>query len=207
MANAAYKVKQDITIPRAVSEEEHDGETTYTNESVNYGAGDYVLEENISPPVLERVQAGDLEDFLESADREEAESALRAGEGYGTFIAEHSAEAFILDQYGHTVVPREQVVEAASAGVEDAAKAAEEAKADDADARDLPGLPEEEVDEDQIPDERPPGITVGGARVEASGGEVKPRTARARPAARQSAAEGQAGAHPARSRPAQAKPE
>jgi hypothetical protein len=72
----AYKVKQDTTIPRAVSSEEVDGETTYQNESVNYGAGDYVLEEEISPPWLESLQSGDqMDEFLESVDRDEAEKA------------------------------------------------------------------------------------------------------------------------------------
>lgn len=197
MANA-YKVKQDTTMPRAVASEEHDGETYYQTESVTYAAGDYVLEENIAPPFLE---AGNLDDFLESADREEAENALRAGQGYGTFIPEHSAEAFILDQYGHTVVPREQVVELAAAGNEAAAAAAEEAKADDADARDLPGLPEEEVPEEQVPAERPPGVAIGSAAAESKGAEPK-KSGRAKPQAKAQSAE-----H-ARARPAaQAKPE
>lgn len=169
MANA-YKVKQDITIPRAVSSEEHDGQTTYDTESVNYGVGDYVLEESISPPVLERVQGGELDDFLESADRDEAENALRAGETYGTFVAEHSAEAFILDQYGHTVVPREQAVELSAAGAEAATEHMDKVKSDESDARALPGLPEDEVSEDQVPAERPPGIPIGDTLARAKGG-------------------------------------
>ena len=180
MANA-YKVKQDITIPRAVASEEHDGKTYYQNESVTYGAGDYVLEEDISPEVLERVEG--MDDFLESADRDEAENALRAGAGYATLVAEHSNEAFILDQYGHTVVPREQVVELAAAGAEASAKASEEAKADGADERNLPGLPEEEVPEEQVPAERPPGIAIGQAAAEAAGAEPK-KSGRAKPQAK-----------------------
>lgn len=191
MANA-YKVKQDVTIPRAVASEEHDGQTYYQNQSVNYGVGDYVLEEDISPPVLE---AGGLDDFLESVDRSEAENALRAGQGYGTFIAEHSAEAFILDQYGHTVVPREQVVELASAGVEAFATASEEAKADGAADRDIKGLPEEEVPEDQVPAERPPGVAIGQAAAEAAGAEPK-KSGRAKPQAKAQSA-GHASARPA----------
>lgn len=179
MANA-YKVKQDTTLPRAVASEEHEGKTYYQTESVTYAAGDYVLEEDISPPFLE---AGDLDDFLESADRDEAENALRAGAGYATFVAEHSNEAFILDQYGHTVVPREQVVELAAAGAEASAKASEEAKADGADERDLPGLPEEEVPEEQVPAERPPGIAIGQAAAEAAGAEPK-KSGRAKPQAK-----------------------
>lgn len=198
MANAAYKVTQDITIPRAVASEElADGTTVYQNESVNYGVGDYVLEENISPPVLEHVDQ--LKDFLESVDRKEAENALRAGEGYGTFVAEHSAEAFILDQYGHTVVPREQVVELAAAGADAAKEAAEAAKEDDADKRDLPGLPEDEVDEDQVPAERPPGVALGEAAAQAKGGGGK-AAARARPQAAKSSGSGGGAAH---ARPAQ----
>ena len=196
MANA-YKIKQDTTLPRAVSSEEHDGETTYQTESVTYAAGDYVLEENISPAFLE---AGDLDDFLESADRDEAEAALRAGAGYSTFVAEHSNEAFILDQYGHTVVPREQVVELAAAGVEPTNKAIEEAKSDDADQRDLPGLPEEEVDEDQVPAERPPGIPVGPALAESKGGEPAKKSGRAKPQAKSPQGEGHARARPAQTK-------
>ena len=192
MANA-YRVKQDTTIPRVVASEERGDETYYQTESVTYGAGDYVLEEDISPQFLE----GDLDDFLESADREEAENALRAGAGYGVLIAEHSNEAFILDQYGHTVVPREQVVELAAAGAEAQKSAMEEAKSDDADERDLPGLPEEEVPEEQVPAERPPGVLIGQAAAEAAGAEPK-KSGRAKP---------QAAASPARARPAQPRTE
>lgn len=194
MANA-YRAKQDVTIPRAVSSEEHDGKTTYQTQSVTYAAGDYVLEEDISPPVLE---ADNLDDFLESADRDEAENALRGSADYGTFAAEHSNEAFILDQYGHTVVPREQVVALAAAGAEATAKAVEEATADDAAERDLPGVPEEEVDEDEVPAERPPGIAIGQAAAEAAGEAPRGRKAtRAKPQAAKQSESGPARAKPA----------
>jgi hypothetical protein len=185
VASDAYKVKQDVSIPRAVRQVDElpDGTKTYETEGRTYAVGDYVLSEDISPPILERVEAGELDDFLEAASLEDAEAAMRAQAGYGTFAAEHSMEAYILDQYGHTVVPREQMVELAAAGNEASAEAAEEAKADGADERDLPGLPEDEVDEENLPDERPPGIAVGEALAESKGGgSDKPKT-RARPQA------------------------
>lgn len=176
MANDAYLVKQDITLPRAISlqEELPDGTKVYNEESINYGAGDYVLSENVSPSVMEMVTGGELGDFLEPADRDEAEAAMREGT-FGTFIAEHSAEAYILDQYGHTVVPREQAVEVSAAGNEGASAFMEKVKGDELDVRDLPGLPEDEVPEDQVPAERPPGVQVGEALAEAAGsGEAPP---------------------------------
>jgi hypothetical protein len=180
MAEGAYKVKQDISIPRPVRESElPDGTKVEETEGRTYGVGDYVLEEDISSAVKDRIESGDLDDFLESVGREEAEEAMK-GVGYGTFIAQHSAEAFVLDQYGHTVVPREQVVELASAGAEEVSQRIEEAKEDDADERNVPGLPEEEVDEEQAPAELPPGVSVGAAKAEAQGGS-KRSGKRARP--------------------------
>lgn len=187
----AYKVKQDISLPRAVREVDElpDGTKVYETEGHNYGVGSYVLEEDISPDVLERLQeSGKLDDFLESVGRDEAEAAMRAQAGYGTFVAQHSAEAFILDQYGHTVVPREQAVELAAAGSDAVSEAVEEAKQDDADKRNLPGLPEEEVDEEQVPAEMPPGIPVGEAAAEAKG--AGKRKARTRPGGQQVQATG-----------------
>lgn len=203
MAEGAYKVKQDVSIPRAVRQidELPDGTKTYETEGRTYAAGDYVLEEDISPDVLERLQeSGQMDDFLESASREDAENAMRVG-SYGTFIAEHSAEAYILDQYGHTVVPRDQVVELAAAGAEDEASAMEEAKSDGADERDLPGLPEDEVDEENVPAEMPPGILIGEARAESKGGGGQAKT-RARPQSAQASQE--SSGHARRGRPPKA---
>jgi len=170
----AYKVKQDVAIPRAIREADEfaDGTVVYETVGHNYPAGSYVLAEEISPDVRERVENGELDHLLEEVDREEAEE-YRASEAYagqyGTFVPEHSAEDTILNEYGHETVPRDEVLELQSAGADEAREALEAAKEDDADARPnlsapfTPGPKDDEVavpesdeprDEDESEDER-----------------------------------------------------
>ena len=129
----AYKVKQDITIPRAIRplEELPDGTVTYETEGRNYPAGSYVLADNISPPVRERVENGELDAYLEEASGEDAEAATALAERaefYSTFIPEHEVEAYQMAAYGHETVPRNQVLELRAAGAEQAGANLEAAK-------------------------------------------------------------------------------
>ena len=196
----AYKVKQDITIPRAVRplEELPDGTVTYETEGRNYPAGSYVLADNISPPVRERIENGELDGFLEEASGDEAEAAQRLGERaefYSTFIPEHEVEAYQMSLYGHEIVPRNQVLELRAAGAEQASTNLEDAKSAGLDERpaldpevhpsnpELPSLAEVSRGEaENVPDggeveippglEFPPGLPVGDDLAAAEGADV-----------------------------------
>jgi hypothetical protein len=133
----AYRAKQDTSLPRAVrllDEDEIQGKI-YQTVGVAYRAGDYILAENISPPLRESIENGDLDDLLEPADRKEAEAALSEDPAKGLFIPEHEAERYAMLQYGHRVVEKDQVLELKSAGADGAREALEAAKDDGLDER------------------------------------------------------------------------
>lgn len=156
MANDAYKVLQDTSLPKAlyvVSDDEIAGKR-YETEGRTYDAGSYVLAEDITPPLREAIENGSHDGILEPVSREEAEEALTVNER-STFAPEHSVEAQALAAYGHKLVDRDTVLELRSAGAEDAREAQEAAKADGADER--PNLSFEEA-----PD---PGADDGNAKV------------------------------------------
>jgi len=178
----AYRVKADTTFPTAVRKVDEliDGQEVYETVGVPYAEGEFLLAEALTPRDRERAENGDLDHLLEPADKEEAEGALNPSEK-GVFIAEHAAEAFILNEYGHEVVPKDQVLELKSAGADAAQEAQDAAKADGADERDLPGLPQEPV-EDTGNLEQPPGVVVGEAKVAAETTEAPAPKGRARKA-------------------------
>lgn len=197
----AYKLKADASFPRVVRVAETvNGETVEETEGVNYAAGDYVLAENLSPRDRDRAESGDLDHLLEGVSREEAENALRFGGDYGTFIPEHGNEEYILNEYGHQTVPRDQVLELKSAGAEAAKSAFEAAHENGAGERpglttpDIPSLVEasnegksvvpsdsEHVAEEELVGvEQPPGIQVGKEAAAAEGAEEQPQK-RSRP--------------------------
>lgn len=132
----AYKLKADTSLPRAIREVETlaGGETVYETEGHNYAKGDYVLAENIAPFVREKADSGDLDHLLEPVSRKEAEEGM-AESNFGTYIPEHEAERVVLEDAGHTVVPRSQVLELMSEGADDAKSALESAKDSGADER------------------------------------------------------------------------
>ena len=208
----AYKVKADTSFPRVIREVDNAwGEKVTETEGQAFAAGDYVFADELSPRDRERAESGDLDHLLEEADAEEAEKS-RVGSETSTFIPDHEAEAYILEQYGHQVVPRDQVLELASAGADAAKEAIQEAHKDGADerpaltAREVPSLTEaanegksvvpdtpkdEQVDEDDLRGvEQPPGIAVGKDKAEAEGEQPK----RSRPT-RTAKDEHQAAAH------------
>lgn len=211
MADAkVYKVLKDISIPRAVAlvGENPDGTTRYQTEGRNYPAGTYVLSNNIVPTVNDRVENGEFEDTLEEVSGREADAVRELGESaefYGTYIPEHEVESYYFRQYGHTVVPRDQVIEMKSAGADAAAENLEAARESPLNARDLPKHADEvpslaevsrgeedavvpldsehvEVDESV---EQPPGLPVGDALAKAEGGEDAVPRKRGRPRKKQ----------------------
>jgi hypothetical protein len=211
----AYKLKADASFPRVIREATTiHGETVQETEGFNYQTGGYVLAENMTPRDRERAENGDLDHILEPADRDEALAAIDAVE-HGTFIPDHEAEAFILEGYGHHVVPRDQVLELKSAGADDAKAALEASRKDGADerpnltAREVPSLAEaseegksvvpdtpdnEKVDEDTLRGvEQPPGLAVGKDKAEAEGAEAE-SPKRQRPQRQQKKEESTAGA-------------
>jgi hypothetical protein len=181
----AYKVTQDVSLPRALrlSEELIDGEKLYETEGVNYAAGDYVLAKDLAPNLRERAENGELDHVLEEVSLEEAEEGIRlAGLTQGTFIPDHEVEAYYLDLAGHNTVPRDQVLELKSEGSDSAKEALEAAKDSGSDERpglpdrtpEVPSLVEASLDADttvspqdsehvEVPKgtEQPPGIPVG----------------------------------------------
>lgn len=198
-----YKVKKDISLPRAVSliGETPEGKPRYQTEGRNYPAGSYALQENISPTVQERVNNGDLDDFLEEVSGNEANAVRELGNDdqfFGTYIPEHEVESYYFRNYGHTVVPRDQVIEMKAAGSDAAAENLANAKEDGADEREMlpryadevPSLAEvsrgeeeavvpldsDHVDtEDLAGVEQPPGLPVGDDLVAAEGGTPRKR--------------------------------
>lgn len=189
----AYKLKADASFPRVVREVTNiHGEQVQETEGFSYAEGGYVLAENLTPRDRERAENGDLDHLLEAADRDEAEAYFNSIDR-GVFIPDHEAEAFILEQYGHQVVPRDQVLELKSAGAEAAQEALELSKQDGADerpnltSREVPSLAEastegksvvpdtpddEKVDEDALRGvEQPPGVAVGPDKAAAEGAE------------------------------------
>ncbi len=197
VATEVYKVKEDVTLQRAVSElppRFSDGPPRYQTEGRNYPVGSYALASNISPPLLERIEDGELDRFLEPVDGEEAEAALSLGDSealFGTFIPEHEVEAYLLNRYGHATVPRDQVLELKSAGAEAAAVNVQEALDNEPPAEEnpLPNFTDEvpsladvsrgdvdpgpiDTEHIEVPGdlEQPPGLPVGEQLAGAEGG-------------------------------------
>jgi hypothetical protein len=213
MAKAeAYKVKKDISLTRAIREigERVDGSKLYEQRGVNYPVGSFVLSKNISPPLRERVENGELDDFLEPADGDEAKAAISLGElgsYFGTYIPEHEVESYLLREYGHTTVPRDQVLELKSAGAEAAAEALEASREGEPSDEDNPLPKNAEVVpaladvsrgdyEAVVPEnsehvdvpagiEQPPGLPVGDTLAAAEGGGPAKKRGRPRKSAQQ----------------------
>lgn len=144
----AYKLKRDASIPRAIREVEElaGGEVLYETEGINYREGDYVLAEEISPPIRERIENGELDSVLEEASKDDALAARRAGEQqarFGLFTPEHETEAEALESYGHETISRDVAIEQNAAGADAAKEALEAGKEDGRDKR--PNLTSPEV--------------------------------------------------------------
>jgi hypothetical protein len=136
----AYKVKQDVSLPRAIRElyddsQNRGGQVFYQTEGRSYSAGDYVLAEDITPPLRKKAEDGDLDHLLEPVDVEEAREVLdglRRSAHVGSFVAEHAVEAHAMELAGHEVempgagteqvlsdVPVDQSTEQVTAGAEE----------------------------------------------------------------------------------------
>lgn len=137
MADEAYKLKQDTSLPRAIAligEDELQGKI-YETEGRTYDAGTYVLADDISPPVREAIERGDYDAVLEPASRSDYDEWI---DSLGTAVLrvpEHSVEHLALVQDGKKIVDRETAIQLRSLGSDDVAKAIEDAKADGADER------------------------------------------------------------------------
>jgi len=189
----AYKLKADASLPQAIREADElvDGQKIYETIGRNYAAGDYVLASDITPPLRERAENGDLDHLLEAVSLEEAQENLNRVETR-VEIPEHEAERVVLEDAGAQIVPREQVLDLKSAGAEAASANLEAAKSDGVDERPnltAPETPqvnheqaavatgEDSVDEEKLVGvEQPPGHIVGPDLEAAEGdGEVKPK--------------------------------
>ena len=123
----AYKVLRDTTFPKPLR-------TAVTTEGVEitetlgvaYAAGEYLLEEDLTERDRERVENGDLEDFLEDASTDDYEASKRAEKGL--FIPEHEVERYALLAEGHRIVEKDQLLDLRTAGSDAVASYMEESK-------------------------------------------------------------------------------
>lgn len=134
--DGAYKILQDTSLPRAVARLEDDvnGNEQYQTEGRAYRAGEYVLAEDVTPPVRESIDNGDWDGIVESVSRDEAVEAINYQQ-VGVFAPEHAVEHQALVEAGHKVLDRQGVLEARSLGSDDAAAAIEAQKEEIGDER------------------------------------------------------------------------
>jgi len=118
MANDAYKVLQDtvlkVSLRRVVN---IDGVEIEEGTGQVFGAGEYVLADELTTADRERAENGDLDHLLEPADKQGAEEA-RAVVSTGLHIPEHEVERYALLDAGHRVIEKDQVLELRSAGAD-----------------------------------------------------------------------------------------
>lgn len=195
----AYRLLADASFPTALRKdggEDLDGNPTYLTAGRNYAEGSFVYADDLTPRDRKRAEDGELDHLLEGASRDDADAYYELRDR-GVFIPEHEAEEVILDGYGHTVVPRDQVLELKAAGSDAAAEAQETALADGAGDRpnlsrpeypslaevsqgDVENVPKDSdpVDEDVLDEalsssvrgvEQPPGVQVGNAKAAQEG--------------------------------------
>lgn len=134
----AYKLKADTSFPR-VLRETSDGQEEVEGRA--YNAGDYVLAADLNARDRDRAENGELDHLLEESSVEDAEAAQLVNE-FGVFIPEHEAQRVILEEAGHKIVPRDQVLELKSAGADEAREQFEGAIEDDASERPALTAPE-----------------------------------------------------------------
>lgn len=210
----AYKLKADASFPKAIRKVALliDGQEVYETTGVNYVAGTYLYEADLTPRDRERASNGDLDHLLESASAKEADDFYATGDK-GVFIPEHEAERVILDEYGHETVPRDQVLELKSLGADDAKEVQTAALEDGASERpqlteptypsladvslgDVNNVPEdsEHVSDEKLAGpssasrgvEQPPGLLVGQDKAQAEADPAAPKK-RGRPAKKEAA--------------------
>jgi predicted DNA-binding protein (UPF0251 family) len=148
----AYRAKADVSIPRPVAKLSGEGdEAVYATEGVNYPAGSHILASNMEPHVRKRAEAGELDHLLEPASLEDAQNAPVGEPEFAVFVPEHEAEAHVLEQYGHTIVPQEQELEVLSLGAERAAEYQQAVKDAGLDRR--PAQEVMQAERERVPDE------------------------------------------------------
>lgn len=108
----AYRMKADVSLPRAIREVETlaGGEKVYETEGRNYAAGAVVLARDISPTVVEKIENGELDHLLEEVSMEDAETVL-GKTSVPTYAPEHEAERVVLEEAGNNVLSKEEIVQ------------------------------------------------------------------------------------------------
>jgi len=106
-----YQVKVDVSLPRAIREVETlvNGEKLYETEGRNYAAGSFVNAADITPPLREKAENGELDHLLTAVDQPPADTEP------GAVIAEHEAEAQVFIEDGKKVLNKEEVLNLLSA--------------------------------------------------------------------------------------------
>jgi hypothetical protein len=117
-----YRAKVDVSFPKVIAKL---GENDEAVEGVNYPAGSLIRHDSLQKHVKDRIESGELDWALDPVEDDEFDSEIGVQEhgesSTGVFIAEHEAEAHALRMGGHIVVPKDQALEAASAGQQHAA--------------------------------------------------------------------------------------
>lgn len=128
MANDAYKVLADTSIPRPLRTSVNiEGVEIEEVSGQAYAAGDYVFAEELTARDRQRAEDGELDHLLDAVSREEAQEA-RTALVSGLHIPEHEVERYALLDAGHRVIERDQVLELRAAGAEAAREAVEASK-------------------------------------------------------------------------------
>jgi hypothetical protein len=152
-----YRAKQDVSIPRVVSRVSGEGDDAeFETEGVNYPAGSLVNSEHMTPRDRRRADEGELGHLLDPIPDDEAESYGYVGHDpgepeFGIFMPEHEAEAHALRQYGHVVVPKDQIIEAQSVSAEHHAAYQQAVKTAGLDKRPMQEIMQQEPP--RVPDE------------------------------------------------------
>jgi hypothetical protein len=127
----AYRALHDVTLPRVIAKIKGEGDTAeYATEGVNYPVGSVIHHDSLTPRDKERIKEHQLDHLLEPVSDAMAEAYPQheVEPEFGVFVAEHEAEAFALEQYGHTVIPKDQELELLSADAQHAKEYQEQAK-------------------------------------------------------------------------------
>lgn len=155
----AYRARHDVTLPRVIAEVDREGQDPLLEtEGITYPVGSAVLEKNMTPRDRKRAESGELDHLLEPLDvsDEQVDQIASSGGGepeFGVFVAEHEAEAHALLQYGHHVVPDDQVQEVQASGSQHAAdyqRAAAEHGLDRRPAQEAMAQPRERVPDELL---------------------------------------------------------
>lgn len=134
MSSDIYKALKDVSIPKAtaVLGEDVEGNTVYQTEGRTYGEGDPIFAKDITPPILKKIENGELDHILEPATEDDFEDYALA-----PVAPEHELERLAFEEKGRETLTPEEIIEANTYRLDEDREAQEEAKESGADKRNL----------------------------------------------------------------------